>query len=638
MFAFQGAVSQVDLVPTISLLLGLPIPFGNLGTVVTDMFTCEHHVSQIMDALELGTVEPTAAQSLALGLAKTEVLQLNALQVQTYLKKYATISGEMPQAKLEALAKDLEVAEMAMNDVREFLSSQSTPSENKTAQITLLVEKLSLAEKKYFKFLAEIKELCQTLWAKFDMVSIFFGLYILVFSMLINVLFLALPSEVDFDPVLKTVLFCLCIGGALSIVGLAVNLLGPLSATAIAFGLSATGFLYRVIRLRTKTSQGPLLMKFPFRTLLLDDFVAFGAYILYCVAVFSNSFVVNEDIVVSYLVHSVASVVVYCAFRKLRPSIITKIFARTSTASKKPKKDNRKTDLLSFISSDSFKLFLAVPAFFSCGRLAAVFRACREEQWTCEQSIFLQQLASLGMEDSSSANQRHLIATFSVFIIPVALRQWLSHQGNLNGLSPAVLSTKYGLVLVPLLMSLHWILQLLPPKMAALLPNLQLWHQIIIPQAVYCTCLLTIALLVWSPLFIFLILHDKDKSFSDTLESYRRTGNMDLRVIQFVFKEVKKKFDQSYNGSVTTTESEKQGSAPLVYGLATVYSAALCVLLVVLVLPLVMILGDGLPGSILCLFVQVLMLLEIHGCTCDLRRRKDGAEYKGNIVPNSLRA
>ena len=35
----QKTVSQIDLVPTISLLLGLAVPFSSLGTVVLDLFS-----------------------------------------------------------------------------------------------------------------------------------------------------------------------------------------------------------------------------------------------------------------------------------------------------------------------------------------------------------------------------------------------------------------------------------------------------------------------------------------------------------------------------------------------------------------------------------------------------------------------
>ena len=35
----QKTVSQIDLVPTVSLLLGLPVPFSSLGTIVLDLFS-----------------------------------------------------------------------------------------------------------------------------------------------------------------------------------------------------------------------------------------------------------------------------------------------------------------------------------------------------------------------------------------------------------------------------------------------------------------------------------------------------------------------------------------------------------------------------------------------------------------------
>ena len=35
----QQTVSQIDLVPTISLLLGIPVPFSSLGTIVLDLFS-----------------------------------------------------------------------------------------------------------------------------------------------------------------------------------------------------------------------------------------------------------------------------------------------------------------------------------------------------------------------------------------------------------------------------------------------------------------------------------------------------------------------------------------------------------------------------------------------------------------------
>lgn len=59
------AIQQIDLVPTLSLLLGLPIPFNNLGTVIPELFWRDPEGSDL-----------------------THALNLNAAQIKTYLEAY----------------------------------------------------------------------------------------------------------------------------------------------------------------------------------------------------------------------------------------------------------------------------------------------------------------------------------------------------------------------------------------------------------------------------------------------------------------------------------------------------------------------------------------------------------------------
>jgi hypothetical protein len=44
---FFPTVAQVDLVPTLSLLLGLPVSFGNLGAIIPELFfgNYRHHLA-----------------------------------------------------------------------------------------------------------------------------------------------------------------------------------------------------------------------------------------------------------------------------------------------------------------------------------------------------------------------------------------------------------------------------------------------------------------------------------------------------------------------------------------------------------------------------------------------------------------
>ncbi|KIK46217.1 hypothetical protein CY34DRAFT_800749 [Suillus luteus UH-Slu-Lm8-n1] len=50
-------VQQIDLVPTISLLLGLPIPFNNLGTVIPELFSRDSDGSSLQKAMELNAAQ-----------------------------------------------------------------------------------------------------------------------------------------------------------------------------------------------------------------------------------------------------------------------------------------------------------------------------------------------------------------------------------------------------------------------------------------------------------------------------------------------------------------------------------------------------------------------------------------------------
>ncbi|KAF5348739.1 hypothetical protein D9758_006793 [Tetrapyrgos nigripes] len=71
------SIQQIDVLPTISLLLGLPIPFNNLGTVIPELFWRDATGNELLHALEL-----------------------NAAQIHEYLQAYRSSSsgGELDEA------------------------------------------------------------------------------------------------------------------------------------------------------------------------------------------------------------------------------------------------------------------------------------------------------------------------------------------------------------------------------------------------------------------------------------------------------------------------------------------------------------------------------------------------------------
>ncbi|XP_072462734.1 GPI ethanolamine phosphate transferase 3 isoform X3 [Notamacropus eugenii] len=79
-------VPQVNLVPTLALLLGLPIPFGNIGEVMVDLFSGE------------GDTQP-----LATALAQASAYYLNAQQVSRFLHAYSLAAQDLPPEELQRL-------------------------------------------------------------------------------------------------------------------------------------------------------------------------------------------------------------------------------------------------------------------------------------------------------------------------------------------------------------------------------------------------------------------------------------------------------------------------------------------------------------------------------------------------------
>ncbi len=106
--AFRS-INQIDLVPTISLLLGLPIPFANLGGVVPGLLPpLKYHSEE-----ELIVEAPYIATALA----------LNAAQVWNYLHIYSSTANKLPD---NAIAELRELLENASSRFKEALAQEDS--------------------------------------------------------------------------------------------------------------------------------------------------------------------------------------------------------------------------------------------------------------------------------------------------------------------------------------------------------------------------------------------------------------------------------------------------------------------------------------------------------------------------------
>ena len=148
--AFQS-IHQIDLVPTISFLLGLPVPYANLGSVVPSLMGFER-------------VNETAA-----------AMALNAAQVWRYFTVYSETANKLPNLpELQLLLEE------AVDVYKQALVEQKEQAEDSNA----FYKACGL-----FKiFLLEAADLGHAVWTRFDTFGMIMGGSILFLSLFISVI------------------------------------------------------------------------------------------------------------------------------------------------------------------------------------------------------------------------------------------------------------------------------------------------------------------------------------------------------------------------------------------------------------------------------------------------------------------
>ena len=158
---FQS-IHQIDLVPTISLLLGLPIPYANLGGVVPSLF-------------------PGPPRDVAAALA------YNSAQVWTYFQDYSTQANRLPH--LEELGEYLKDAVAAYKKALEFADVPTSMDFQKACI-------------KFKVFLVEASELGKRVWTRFDSAGMVLGTAIILVCLCVSSYY----QKIERSPVLELTL------------------------------------------------------------------------------------------------------------------------------------------------------------------------------------------------------------------------------------------------------------------------------------------------------------------------------------------------------------------------------------------------------------------------------------------------
>lgn len=141
-------VSQISLVPTLCLLLGLPIPLNNLGTLIPELFMEENKMGR------WGASKSTPSKL-------QEAMTINGDQMKTYLENYAAHSGS---SDLEPyIPKLLQLHEKAKHEASDDIST-----------ITLMRQ-----------FTYSTLDATRSIWARFDPYSMGAGIGVLLASVLV---------------------------------------------------------------------------------------------------------------------------------------------------------------------------------------------------------------------------------------------------------------------------------------------------------------------------------------------------------------------------------------------------------------------------------------------------------------------
>ena len=151
-------VNQIDLVPTLALLLGIPIPYNNLGWPIEEAFAGEQGDSW---AHMVGAAQTTAAG------------------IKRYQASYFAARGIDPDPRLHT-----------PTDLRDFAASETIPDDLKK-------QALADAHSVFTQFQEATLRTFKSLWASFDIPSMLLGITIMFSSVVVLLIYISRDEDDD---------------------------------------------------------------------------------------------------------------------------------------------------------------------------------------------------------------------------------------------------------------------------------------------------------------------------------------------------------------------------------------------------------------------------------------------------------
>ncbi|KAJ8670761.1 hypothetical protein QAD02_002020 [Eretmocerus hayati] len=545
----KSIVNQIDIVPTISTILGIPIPFSNLGQL-------------IIEAVPLRELSENSKMNNIRFI--THSLWRNIYQVHHFVKTYLSqnsISSEQEVKDLKNMFSELsEKVKLLKNDV-DF------------EHFVMMAEEFFLTVRKIF-----YKE-----WVQFEPILMSRGLIIFFCSMFSFFIVVTGLIGNRMCSILESS-FLTFVVSATSIVFVAIFILDQLEliddfenislfmcglVPILCFGILLIQNWDHVSETWYEESRRKkTIMNFFSRIVLVT--VAFGA--------FSNSYIIEENKILSFFLVTLICSLVY--------SLKSKNSAENS--------DKKKLNSEKFVGRVFSLLIVPVIVLIVCSfiRTSNFFWRQREEQKAKNMNEETFMSFVIGKTGSVVSNDIEIIFVLTAIALIATyisvVKMWLRNCGNLSGYSVSELIPRFFPGLIVVCISCYWILKLQKNSKFSSIFSQRINS---LPIIIYSLIVNGIILIFYRPLTVFILPKEKESISIHKEESS----------VPKIFEKMKNVLYKKKNEDVN--------EMPIVFGLGTVYSACFILLSVFLCLVYILLLGFVITPSVILMNLVCLGLL-----------------------------
>ncbi|KAL0965561.1 hypothetical protein UPYG_G00282970 [Umbra pygmaea] len=587
-------VPQTDLVPTLALLLGIPIPYSSVGQVLLPLFPAHRHTA-----------------GAPAGLSQAEALWINAKQVNRFLETYSSMAKDIPPDSLSRLQADFS---RLSSEYLSMVNEGRLPSPELVASLQ--------------RYLTSVRDTCRATWARFNPAKMAAGIAVLACACVLCYVLSEMSSALVREPrLLRAPLLTAAAVGVCVVAGqLVVQGYAEGSWCLAAAALSSEVLvLWRTRQTRkSNAAEGRGWLTLP------DFFMtpAFLVLLLRCASLLSDSYVIAEGRVVTFLLFSLS---LYIPFRlNWDGFLVPPVHDPLKHAGLLPSPGLSP----SAVRRESAAVLAGLGLLVASLYLSLSFHGCREEQGSCQPSPFLWPLSRV--QDSRVKNLHYVLSLASLGAWSYTLRRWLRHYGNLNSPGVAVFTARWILPLLSVCLGLHWAVAATPDDSFRNLAELIALGQRALPMAAFALLGLGLALLSLDPLTVFIKTRAAApvrSSASPPPPRYRAsTGISPQAELHHLIPQLYQRMRRSLEEGEPARVPEGEGRPAVeAYGLGTVYSAPLVLLVGLLGLGLLLLHPEGMALSFLLMMLEMGAMLQIHASSVTLNNQQ-GARLDGFAV------